>query len=281
LTVKIVTDSTADLPPHLLHQFDISVVPLSVIFGDEAYLEGVEISHDLFYEKLTHSRVIPTTSAPSVGDFLAVYEPILGETDEVVSIHLSSKLSATYNNACLATAQLADRGARIEVVDSKLASLGMGLAVLVAARAAQGGASLEQVKEVAERSVDRVHLLFAVDTLEYLRRGGRIGRARAFLGTVLRVKPLIILQDGEVQPAGRVRTTARALDRMYEFCTSYPQVREMAVGYSTNPLEAEELRSRLAAARPDVTIHITRVGPVLGSHVGPGVLGASVLEEEG
>ncbi|MFQ6019395.1 MAG: DegV family protein, partial [Dehalococcoidia bacterium] len=276
MTVKIVTDSTADLLPQLAHEMGTSVVPLSVIFGDEVFQEGVEISHDLFYEKLAHSREIPTTSAPSVGDFLSVYEPLLGETNEIVSIHLSGKLSATYNNACQATAHLADRGARIEVIDSRLASFATGFVVLAAARAAQGGAGLEQVRAIAERSIDRVHLLIAVDTLEYLRRGGRIGRARAFLGTVLRVTPLLTLQDGEVQPEGRVRTTARALERLYQFCTSYPRVREMAVAYSTNPLEAEELRSRLAAARPGVTVHATRVGPVLGSHVGPGVLGAGV-----
>ncbi len=280
MAVKVVTDSTADIPLQLAQEMGVSIVPLSVIFGDQVYREGVDISHDLFYEMLEHSHDLPTTSAPSVGDFLAVYEPLLGESNELVSIHLSSKLSATYSNACQAAQFLSDRGARIEVVDSQQASFGMGFIVAAAARAAEGGASLEQVKTVAQRSIPRVHIVFVLDTLEYLRRGGRIGRARALLGTVLRIKPILTVREGEIHPEGRVRTMAHALERMYQYCMSYPQVREMAIGYSTNPLLAEELRSRLAAARPDVTIYLTRVGPVLGTHTGPGVFGAGVIEEE-
>ena len=140
MAVRIVTDSTADMSPHLARELGVSVVPLSVIFGDEVFKEGVQIGHDLFYDKLVRSKVLPTTSAPSVGDFLEVYEPLLAETDEIVSIHLSSKLSATYNNALQAAQQLAERGARIEVVDSQLVSLGMSFVVAAAARAAIGGA---------------------------------------------------------------------------------------------------------------------------------------------
>jgi DegV family protein with EDD domain len=152
--------------------------------------------------------------------------------------------------------------------------------VVKGARAARAGASLEQVKAIAERSVPRVRTVFVVHTLEYLRRGGRIGRARALLGTVLRIKPVLIVREGEVQPEARVRTMAHALDRIYQYCISHPHIREMAVGYSTNPLEAAELRNRLAAACPNVNIFMTRVGPVLGTHTGPGVMGAGLIEEE-
>ncbi len=279
MAVRIVTDSTADIPPSLAQQLNISVVPLSVIFGDEVYREGVEISQDLFYEKLVHSKVLPTTSAPSVGDFLAVYEPLLAETDQIVSIHLSSKLSATYSNACQAAQMLSER-ARIEVIDSSVISMGMTFVATAAARAAMGGAGIEEIRELVERTVPRVRIYFVLDTLEYLRRGGRIGRARAFLGAVLRVKPLLSLRDGEVHPEERVRTHALALERIAQIATSFPRVQEVAVAYSTNPQDAEDLRRRLAEALPHVNIWVTRVGPVIGTHAGPRVLGIGLLEGE-
>jgi DegV family protein with EDD domain len=280
LPVRIVTDSTADLPADLAEQLDISVVPLSVIFGDEVYREGIDITHDLFYSMLAHSRVMPTTSAPSIGDFLAVYEPLLKETDEIVSIHLSSKLSATYSVACQAAEQLAERGARVEVIDSGSVSLGMTFIAAAAARAAAGGAGVEEIKRIAGQMSPRIRIIVALDTLEYLRRGGRIGRARAFLGAMLKVKPLLSLRDGEVHPEERVRTKAMAMERVFQIVTSYPRVKEAAIGYSTNPEDAEELRRRLEVALPAASIRVGRVGPVIGVHAGPGVLGVGVLEGE-
>ena len=280
LAVRIVTDSTADMSPHLARELGVSVVPLSVIFGDEVFKEGIHIGHDLFYDKLVRSKVLPTTSAPSVGDFLEVYEPLLAETDEIVSIHLSSKLSATYNNALQAAQQLSERGARIEVVDSQLVSLGMSFVVAAAARAATGGAGCDEIKTIVEGIVPRVRILVVLDTLEYVRRGGRIGRARAFLGNMLRVKPLLYIRDGEVHPGERVRTKAQALERVFQIVTSYPRVVEAAVAYSTNPQEAEEVSRRLREAMPGVAVSMARLGPVIGVHGGPGVLGVGVLEGE-
>ena len=280
MAVRIVTDSTADLPLQFAHDLGISVVPLSVIFGDEVFREGVDIGHDLFYDKLVHERDLPTTSAPSVGDFLEVYEPLLKETDEIVSVHLSSKLSATYNNACQAAKILADRGARIEVMDSQAISLGLTFVTLAAARVAREGGDIEQIRAAVERTVRNIRIYVVVDTLEYLRRGGRIGRARAFLGTMLRVKPLLSLRDGEVHPEERVRTKARAMERLFQIATSYPNVQELAIGYSTNPKDAHDFELRLAAAMPQVNILVTRVGPVIGTHVGPGALAFGLLEGE-
>jgi DegV family protein with EDD domain len=280
LVVRIVTDSTADLPLKFAHDLGISVVPLSVIFGDEVFREGIDISHDLFYDKLIHGKVLPTTSAPSVGDFLEVYEPLLGETDEIVSIHISAKLSATCDNACQAAQILADRGARIEVVDSQVVSLGLTFATLAAARVAREGGGTEQIRAAVESTVQCLRIYFMLDTLEYLRRGGRIGRGRAFLGAVLRVKPLLSLRDGEVHPEERVRTKAHAIERLFQIATSYPNVREVAIGYSTNPQDAHDFQRRLEAVLPHVNIWVTRVGPVIGAHGGPGVLGLGVLEEE-
>ena len=280
MAVRIVTDSTADLPLEFAHALGISVVPLSVIFGEEVFREGVEISHDLFYDKLVSGKELPTTSAPSVGDFLEVYEPLLKETDEIVSVHISSKLSATYNNACQAAQVLADRRARIEVVDSRVVSLGLTFVAVAAARAAREGGDIDQVRAAADSTIERIRIYILLDTLEYVRRGGRIGRARAFLGAMLRVKPMLALRDGEVHPHERVRTKRHAMDRLFQIATSYPNVREVAIGYSTNPQDAHDFQQRLAEVMPHVNIWTARFGPVIGTHGGPGVLGLGLLEGE-
>jgi DegV family protein with EDD domain len=280
LAVRIVTDSTADLPLQFAHDLGISVVPLSVIFGDDVYREGIDIDHDLFYDKLINGKVLPTTSAPSVGDFLEVYEPLLKETDEIVSIHLSSKLSATYDNACQAAQGLSDRGARIEVVDSRVVSLGLTFVALAAARAAREGGDIDRVRAAVDSTIERIRIYILLDTLEYVRRGGRIGRARAFLGGMLRVKPMLALRDGEVHPHERVRTKRHAMDRLFQIATSYPNIREVALGYSTNPQDAHDFQQRLAEVMPHVNIWTARFGPVIGTHGGPGVLGVGLLEGE-
>lgn len=280
MAVRIVTDSTADLPPETARELNVSVVPLSVIFGDEELLEGIDISTELFYERLVRSKELPTTSAPSVGQFVKVYEEALKEADEIVSIHISSKLSATHNNAAQAARQLSDTGAQIEVVDSGLVSLGLGMLVRAAARAAQEGHGIEEIRKLVQEMIPRVHILVALDTVEYLRRGGRIGRARAFLGSMLKVKPILSIRDGEVAPEERVRTKKAAHERLIQIATSYPRVVEFAIAYSTNAHDAEELRRKLAEAEPGAKIHMSKVGPVIGVHGGPGVLGVGILQGE-
>lgn len=280
MSVRIVTDSTSDLPPALAKELNIGVVPLSVIFGEEVLKEGIDIGHDLFYERLQNSSVMPTTSAPSVGDFLEVYREALKEADEILSIHLSSKLSATYSNACQAAAQLADEGARIDVVDSETVSFGMMFMATRAARLAAAGAPIDEIRRAVEGMIPRIHVYIVLDTLEYVRRGGRIGRARAFLGTIMRVKPILSIRGGEVHPEERVRTRAHALDRIFQLATSYPVIEAMGVAYSTNAEEAETMRRRLEAAVEGVKVQVARLGPVIGVHGGPGVLGVGVLEGE-
>lgn len=280
MAVRIVTDSTADLPPETARELGVSVVPLTVIFGEESFLEGIDMSTELFYERLVESKELPKTSAPSVGQFIEAYEAALKEDDEIVSIHISSKLSATHNNAVQAANQLADTGAKVEVVDSGLVSLGLGIVVQAAARAAQQGGSLEDVKALVDEMIPRVHIIVAVNTLEYLRRGGRIGRARAFLGSVLAVKPLLSIHDGEVAPEERVRTKKAAHQRLFQIATSYPNIAEFAIAYSTNASDADELRAKLAEAEPQAKISVSKVGPVIGVHAGPGVLGIGILQGE-
>jgi DegV family protein with EDD domain len=277
--VAIVTDSTADLTPELVEELGVTVVPLQVIFGNEAYREGVDITTEEFYERLVKSRPLPTTSAPSVGDFQEVYERLLEEVDSIVSIHIGAKLSGTVQAAHTARQSLA-KPERIELVDSQAASMAMGLAIIEAAEASRAGAKLAEVKAAAESAVQRTHVLFMLDTLEYLRRGGRIGRARAYLGALLSVKPILTLREGEVYPEERVRTRARGLERIIQSAIRRPNVKLAAVGHSTTPDDAERIGERLAMAFPNVKVHLIRFGPVIGTHGGPGLVGVGVMEGE-
>jgi len=275
----MVTDSTADLTPEMVEELGVTIVPLQVIFGNEAYREGVDITTEEFYERLVKSRQLPTTSAPSVGDFQEVYERLLKEVDSIVSIHIGAKLSGTVQAAQTARQSLA-KPERVEIVDSQATSLAMGFAIMEAAEAARAGAKLAEVKAAAESAVQRIHVLFMLDTLEYLRRGGRIGRARAYLGALLSVKPILALREGEIYPEERVRTRARGLERIIQSGIRHQNVKLAAVGHSTTPDEAESIRERLAMAFPNVKVHLIRFGPVIGTHGGPGLVGVGVMEGE-
>ncbi|MEO8457753.1 MAG: DegV family protein, partial [Chloroflexota bacterium] len=236
------------------------------------------ITPDLFYEKLSHAKDLPTTSAPSVGDFLNVYRETLKTTDEILSIHLSSKLSATYSTACQAAAQLNDEGAKIDVVDSQSISIGLIFLAQAARTAALAGATIDEMKRIVESMIPRLHIYVVLDTLEYVRRGGRIGRARAFLGTIMRVKPVLSFKEGEVHPEERVRTRSHALDRMFQLATSYPSTEAIGVAYSTNAEEADAFKKRIEESLDGQKVQMARLGPVIGVHGGPGTLGVGVLE---
>jgi DegV family protein with EDD domain len=277
--IAIVTDSTADLTPEMVEELGVTVVPLRVIFGDEAYREGVEISTEEFYERLVKSRQLPTTSAPSVGDFQEVYERLLKEADDIISIHISSKLSGTVQVAETARQSVA-KPERIAVVDSLVVSVGLGFAIMEAVEAARAGAKLAEVKAAAESAARGFHVRFMLDTLEYVRRGGRIGRARAYLGTLLSVKPILSIREGELFPEERVRTRARGLERLVQWAVRHQNVKRLAVGHSTTADEAASIRQRLAMAFPNVKVHLVRFGPVLGTHAGPGIVGVGVMERE-
>jgi len=279
MTVRVVTDSTADLPPEVVRELGITVVPLLVLFGDEVYRDGVDLSSEEFFERLTTSPVLPTTSQPPVGAFLETYRKLAAETDEIVSIHIAARSSGTCESALQASRSLGG-SPRIEIVDSQSASMGLGYQVMAAAHAARTGASLEEVAAAARSVGRRVHLLALLETLEYLRRGGRIGRAQAFLGSVLNLKPLITIRDGVVQPAARVRTRARALDQMLRYCLAYGDLEDVAVMHGTTPEDAEMLARRIREHLPDVPIYVGRLGPALGVHGGPGIIGMIVVEAE-
>jgi DegV family protein with EDD domain len=272
--VKVVTDSTSDLPPDLAKELDISVVPLMVRFGPETYRDGIDLSADEFYQKLVRGPALPTTAAPAPGLFAEVYERAREDGHDVLSVHISSKLSGTYDSALLGRRET--KGA-VEVIDSLAVSMGLGLLAVVAARAARDGANLADVTALVREKMKSLHLYGALDTLEYLHKGGRIGGAQAFLGSVLNFKPLITVRDGEVHPLERVRTRGRAIARLCELVEGFSRIEEMAVIHSTTPAEMEELAGRLADRVPGKHVFRARFGPVLGTYVGPGILAVAFL----
>nr|BAL57010.1 degV family protein [uncultured prokaryote] len=278
MPVQVITDSTADLPPDLARSLGIAVVPLTVHFGTETFLDGVTITPDAFYTRLQQERTLPKTTQPSIGTFLEFYRRC-ANSDGILSLHISSKVSGTYNSASQAAQQLAG-GCPIVVVDTLQASLALGLVVLAAARAVQAGATLSEAEEVARRTARRCHLFGVLDTLDYLEKGGRIGRAAAFLGSVLQVKPILTLRDGEAYPLERVRTRRRAVERLVEITRQHAPLAQLAVAYSTTPEEAQHLAERLQPFAPPQGVLLGRFGAVLGTYLGPGALGVALERAE-
>lgn len=278
-SVLIVTDSTCDLPDEMASELDITVVPLQVIFGNEAFRAG-ELSTDEFFRRLASAPELPRTSQPSVGEFRAVYEELAKRTDRIVSIHLSARFSGTVETARLAARELIGR-CSIEVIDSGTVSMAMGLGVIAAARVAREGAGLDDCASTARSVLGRERLAVALDTLEYLRRGGRIGRAQAFLGGLLRLKPIVTVRDGETFPLTRVRTRKKALEELLRICLEDAVVEEAVVMEATTPDDARYIADELHKRMPGVPVHLGKLGPVIGVHGGPGTIGlAVVLREE-
>ena len=280
MTVKIVTDSVADLPSQVVNELGITIVPLNVRFGTEVYRDGVDLTAEQFYDRLVHSQTPPVTSVPSPGTFAEVYDKLAEETDEILAIILSSKLSGTYEVA-LQSIGLMKRKCRVEVIDSQWATMAQGFVVMKAAKAAKTKASLDEVINITRETIPRVDFRAAFDTLEYLKRGGRIGKAQFFLGSMLRVNPLISLRDGVVEPAGRTRSRAKAIERLYNFAMSYSYIEEIAVEDAACPDEAEALVGRLSSEFPKERIYRSKTTPAIGTHTGPGLLLIAVLGDKG
>ena len=276
MAVKIVTDSTADLTPEIAKELDIAIVPLYINFGEEVYRSGIDLSSDDFFDRLVKSKYLPTTSAPSPGDFIKVFDSLAKETDEILAITISSGVSATYFAAAEAK-KLRKGKARLEVIDSYAALMMLGLVVISAAKAAKAGCTFEEVIDVARSSISRVQLRLAFDTLEYLRKGGRIGAAQAWVGSLLNMNPILTLKDGKTEPVTRLRSRAKAFDYLGDFATKFTDIEEIAVEDATTPDEAEILVDRISTLVARERIYRTRISPVIGTHVGPRVLGVSVL----
>lgn len=277
--VVVVTDSSATVPADLARKLNIRVVPIVLAINGYTFRDGVDISPTEVYRLLRDHKHRPTTSAPSVGDFLQVYAPAAQEASGIVSIHLSPKLSATFN-AAMAASQLVD-DVPIRVVNCHSAAMGQGFVVLEAARAAAAGADLDEVVARAQQVAAKMNLLATVDTLEYLHRGGRIGGAATLVGTVLQIKPVLYVADGHVDVFAKPRTKPKAVRIMLE------QMKERAMGRAVHaailhadvPEEAEQLRQRIARQFNCHELHVVELTPVMGAHTGPGVLGVVFYTE--
>lgn len=275
MKISVVTDSTSDLPQDLADKLGITIVPLNVHFGTEVFKDGVDIEADVFYRKLQEGYALPSTSQPSVGEFLDVYSRLSKDCDAILSIHISSLISGTYNSAIQAKAEGKIK-CPIGVIDTKQASMGLGLIVVAAAGSVKAGAGFEEAKEVAEKAISNSEFFGMVETLEYLQKGGRIGKAQAFLGTLLNVKPLLTIKDGIAHPLERCRTRRKAVDRMCEIAEGYAPLEELSVLHSTTPADAEDIAKRLSALVPRGNIIMARIGPVVGTYLGPGALGIAL-----
>jgi DegV family protein with EDD domain len=276
MSVKIVTDSTSDLPKEVAVELGITIMPLNVHFDLDTFKDGVDMQADQFYSRLLTGSVLPKTSAPSPGLFKDCYHKLAQESQEIVSIHISSKLSATHE-AALAGKQEVTDNCRIEVIDSQSASMGLGLITIAAAKAANEGATIDEVLKLVEESINGVYIAVALDTLEFLQKGGRVGKAQAWLGSVLSIKPFITLRDGAVVPLERVRTRSKAVARVYQLLEEHLPAKEVAVVYSTDAEEANKIVDHLKNTFNHQQVYLARFGPVLGTYVGPGSLAIITL----
>ncbi len=271
MAVRIVTDSTADLPVEVADALGITVVPLTVFFGDEAYLDGVELDNAGFYVKMAASKELPRTSQPSPAAFQEAFQSLIDAgADAILSIHLSSKLSGTYQSACTARDSLPEtaRAVPIEVIDSLTISAGMGYAIQQAGQMAQAGKSLEEIKATTLDTLKRSKILAVLDTLEYVRRGGRIGGASAMLGNMLSFKPIIALTDGEVVPIERPRTRAKAYARVAQLLGETGAVEHVSI-VETNGEVGQQLAEAIQSVYNGAPPHYD-LGAVIGTHTGPG-----------
>ena len=271
MTLKIVTDSTADLPPRLAGDLGVTVVPVYVRFGDQVYRDRVDISEDEFYQRLLHDPIHPSTTQPTPQDFADVYRKLSQEAEGIISIHLSSKLSGTYNSA-LQGKELVTNKCPIEVIDSRLLTMNLGLLVIAATTIAKSGKSIHLVVEEIKQIIPSIHLLALLDTLKYLAIGGRIGKVKALLGSILSVKPMLAIKDGELVPVSQVRTREKGIDNLFDFVKNATNIQDLAIVYNTTPNEAQALAERIGSIFPQEQIRLARLGPALGVHAGPGIL---------
>jgi DegV family protein with EDD domain len=279
MAVKVVTDSVSDISPEIADKLGITVVPLNVVFNGYTYRDGIDFSTDDFYKMLADDQVVPTTSTPAPLIFAGIYDKLADEADEILVITIGKKLSATGESA-LKGLELMKKRCRVEVVVSELAMMAEGLLAIAAAKAAMDGARLDELVEMSRQNISRVGLRIAFDTLEYLKRGGRIGKAQALMGSMLGINPILGIKDGEVFPFGRERSRIKAIDHLYQFVTGYKKIEEMAVEDATTPEETDEFVKRLGELFPKERIYRSKVSPVIGTNVGPRVISVAVLGDK-
>lgn len=274
-TVKVITDSTADMSPDALRRLGVTMVPLMVLMGDQTYRDGLDITSSEFYQRLPQLNKLPSTSQPSPGNFMKAYEEATADGSSVISLHLSAKLSGTYQNAQVASQNFPP--GRVRVFDTQQVSAGIAFFVNTAAEMARNGRTIDEIEAEMKSIRERVRIIATVDTLEYLQKGGRIGRVSSFVGSLLSVKPLIQVKDGEVHPLERVRTRAKALQRVAEIVKEQGKLERVAIMHAADPDGAGELANLLSSVFPLKDMYISDIGPVIGTHAGPRTVGVGIV----
>ena len=275
--IKVVCDSTADIPADIVKKLGISIVPINIIFGTETYRDGIDITPEQFYKRLVESKIHPTTSAQSPGYFSELFTRLSKETNEILVILFSSKISATYESAVQAKALVGDI-ARIEIIDSLQACGALGLPVIKAAEAIQNGAKMDDVVASVKDWCSRAHAYVIFDTLEYLLKGGRIGRAQALLGGLLKITPILTLREGIVTPVQRTRSRAQAIDALVNLVKSAKSIEALMLQDATTPDDLEILANRVAEYYPKEKTYRSAFNSVIGAHVGPHALCVNFIE---
>ena len=277
MKVQVVTDSTSDLPRQVATELGITVVPAQIQYDDGVYRDGVDLDTDEFYRRLRTTGSMPKTSPASVATFRETYQDLSREGESIISIHVAAKLSATYDAAKIASADL---NLPIVLVDSQTASMACGLLAIAAAKAAQSGASLEEVEALVRQAVPNTIAFGVFGDLQYVARGGRIGKGQAFVGNMLKIHPILAIKGGEVLPIERVRTRSKAVERMCQIVEGLGPPREMAVMRTTDPQDAEMLAQRLSSVFPLERMYRASIGPSMGTQVGPDALGVALIAEK-
>jgi DegV family protein with EDD domain len=272
--VAVVTDSTADFPAGEAERFGIKIVPLYVRFGDQEYIDKVNLSSEEFFAKLKKSPVLPVTSQPSPDDFLKIYREV--GTDKIISIHISGKLSGTINSAMRPKNEVL-HSFDIRVIDSQAISLGLGFLVIEAAKMAKNRNDIETIEAEINRLIPKIRLYGVLDTLHYLEKGGRIGTVQYWVGSLLQLKPIIRLKDGEVTPVERTRTKKKAIERLIEIIKSEGKMKRLGVIHTAAKEDAEKLAVNLKEIYPELDIPVVQTGPIIGTHAGPGLIGVCGL----
>jgi DegV family protein with EDD domain len=279
MKVQIITDSTADISPELIKELDIKVVPIYIHFGNKTYRDGLDISTNQFYSMLDTAPVHPTTSQPSPGDFARTYLEYIDKVDGIASIHISSKISGTFNTAVLARDSLKNNS-NIEVIDSKFNSAGLGLVVTAAARLAKAGAGLSEVILEANSAIRQINMFGMFSTMKYLARSGRVNKTIAAASQFLHIMPLLTFHEGEIVRAGLVRTVLNGMEHIHNFVKNNVPVTEIIIVHSDIKTQALQLKQKLSEFISEEKIRITDLGAGLGVHGGPGVLLVSVRRAE-
>lgn len=279
MTVKIVTDSSSDIPPEIARELDITIVPLSVRFGSQTYRDGIDIMPEEFYRRLVDEPVHPATSAVSPGDFAGVYNKLAAGAEGIISIHLSQKVSATYDAAVQGRSLMENKACPVEIIDSRFVTIALGLITIGAARAAQAGKGMQEIVAQVNALVPCMRVYGILDTLKYVMKGGRLGRAGPIISSILPVKPVLTMKDGTVAPIGAARTRTKAIERLCGLIASVPMVQELGIAHSTSEEEVLSFVEKIKSILPGVKPVISKLGPALGVHGGPGSILVGIQQD--